>query len=78
MPTANNQHTGEIVRRALAKMTPERRRVALVRYDEQFARWQALHDPLYKALVSLHRELRTPYKDVPLQPQELQSPNASG
>jgi hypothetical protein len=39
------------------KMTPERRRVAIVRYDPEFAAWQASYDPLYTALFRLWREL---------------------
>jgi hypothetical protein len=46
-------------------MTPERRNRAITIYDRDFARWQAQHDPLFKALASLHRELTRPYRDVP-------------
>lgn len=53
-----------LLRRAMARMTPDRRGIAVVRYDRRFAEWQALRDPLFVACLTLHRELVTPYLNV--------------
>jgi hypothetical protein len=55
----------EMLRRYRLRMTPERRNVAVVVYDREFARRQMERDPLFRALVSLHNELTRPYRDVP-------------
>ncbi len=62
--TPKPDDSSELVRLCMSRMTPARRRVALVLYDEKFARWQCLHDPLFKALVSLYSELTSPYITV--------------
>ena len=54
----------ELLRRAIARMTPEQRGVAIVCYDAAFAQWQAARDPLFQACVSLYRQLTSPYTDV--------------
>lgn len=53
------------------RLTADRRNRAIVKYDPKFARWQAKYDPLFRALVSLRRELASPYKDVPSTPLHL-------
>lgn len=61
----------ELLRRIAAKLTPEKRGVAVVKYNREFARFQAEHDPLYKALKSLYVELTRPYRDVVIKEDQL-------
>lgn len=56
----------EVLRSCIARMTPERRGVAVVIYDPDFAQWQIQNDPLVMALVRLYGELTSPYNDVPV------------
>lgn len=59
--------------RCRAYHSADRRNRALILYNPLFARWQAQYDPLFRALVSLRRELASPYKDVPSVPLSLPS-----
>jgi hypothetical protein len=62
--TITSTADAELLRRMIARMTPERRNVALVKYDREFALWQFSQDPLAQALKNLRRQITSQFKDV--------------